>query len=231
MGGCTNCTGKSGCDDRKGSMFSALDVALARLYPSRTWGEIDDEIRFGAGIDEDDAAALADELASTLKASTFFRPGAADDTCNYIYVLCVGREPSLVQIRDGEVAIPDELAADATGAAPVREQYLRVCLSDVARFAGVQQVAMELVRDGDAWRLTESPRAGVYDAPLLHRFQRLVTLFPAYDIVHLDFGEISAPPSGFHPGAYPARYGGLAPATCNYVFFPLPATAQTSIYL
>jgi hypothetical protein len=228
-GGCTNCKGKTGCDDRKGDMFSALDTALERLYPSRTWGEIDDDVRFGAGVDEDDAAALAEELGGELTASTFFRPGAPDEYCNYIYILCMGREPSLVQIRDGEVAIPDELVRDRN-APPVREQYLRVCLSDLARFAAVQQVAMELTREEDLWRLTESPRAGVYDAPLLHRFQRLVTLFPAYDIVHLDFGEISAPPKGYLPGAYPTLYG-ANPATCNFMFSPLPATSKSTMYL
>src|SRR5690606_355095 len=95
------------------------------------------------------------------------------------------------------------------------------------RMAGVQQIAMELGRAGGDFVMREVPRAGVYDAPLLRRFQRLVALLPAYDIVHLDFGEISGPPPGFHAGSYPGLYGG-EPHTANYLFFPQPATMQTT---
>ena len=42
MGGCTNCKGKAGCDDRKGPMMASIDEALVRLYPTRTWGEPDE---------------------------------------------------------------------------------------------------------------------------------------------------------------------------------------------
>lgn len=232
MGGCTNCAAKTGCSHRKGDMFSALDETLARLYPTRTWGQPDDLARFGAGIDEADGAALAEELAAELSASTFFRPGDDDEYCDYIYILCVGREPCLVQLRDGEVPVPDELATDPTAA--VREQYLRVCLSQMARMAGVQQVAMQLDRavddGGDGYVIREQPRAGVFDAPLLRRFQRLVALLPAYDILHLDFGEISAPPPGFAPGDYQRLYGG-EPHTSNYVFYPQPSNMQQVCYL
>ena len=72
----------------------------------------------------------------------------------------------------------------------------------------------------------ETPRAGVYDAPLLHRFQRLVALLPAYDILHVDFGEISAPPEGFDPGDYAERYGIAAPHRANYLFYPQPSTTE-----
>ena len=40
--GCTNCKSKTGCDHRKGEMLEQVDQALARLYPTRTWGEPDD---------------------------------------------------------------------------------------------------------------------------------------------------------------------------------------------
>ncbi len=33
-----------------------------------------------------------------------------------------------------------------------------------------------------------SPRAGVYDAPLLARMQKLVAILPAYELLHVDFG-------------------------------------------
>ena len=136
MAGCTNCAAKSGCNDRKGDMFAEIERTLDRLYPTRTWGEPDDRARFEAGIAESEAIALAEELASELDAATFYRPGEADEYCDYIYILCIGRQPCLVDIRDGDVPLPDELRDELAGA-PIREQYLRVCLSHMARLAGV----------------------------------------------------------------------------------------------
>ncbi|MCA9678365.1 MAG: hypothetical protein H6708_23060 [Kofleriaceae bacterium] len=231
MGGCTNCTSKSGCDDRKGSMLGAVDQALARLYPTATWGEPDDDAR--AGVGEDEGAALAEELAAELDAAAFFRPGADDDGCDWIYVLCLGRPPCIVQVRDHGVAPPAEWAATAAAGGRIEERYLRVCLSSLARVAAVQEVAIDatpLAGDADAggagpgWMIRERPRAGVYDAPLLRRMQRLVAILPAYDLLHLDFGEITAAPAGFAPGAWPALYGGDAPCTANYLFYPQPTT-------
>lgn len=222
-------------------MFAELDHVLAHLYPTRTWGEPDDLARFGAGIGEDEGQALAEELARALDASTFYRAGDDDEYCDYIYILCLGREPCLVQLRDGQVPLPEELTqtgATPTGtlAAPsVDEMYLRLCLSHMARLAGVQQVAMTL--DGapspgndPELLIYERPRAGVYDAPLLRRMQRLVAILPAYDITHIDFGEISAPPVDFLPGRYADLYGG-APHTANYLFYPQPSTMETTSLL
>jgi hypothetical protein len=117
--------------------------------------------------------------------------------------------------------VPDEI-----GEEPIREQYLRVCLSAMARMVGVQQTAMSMDADGGELVVREEPRAGVYDAPLLRRFQRLVALLPAYDILHVDFGEISAPPTGFDAGDYAALYGG-EPHVANYLFYPQPTTMRT----
>ncbi|MBT8491639.1 MAG: hypothetical protein KJO07_01155 [Deltaproteobacteria bacterium] len=225
MGGCTNCKAKSGCDDRKGTMFEALDGAIARLYPERVWGRPDDGERFDAGVCEHDAEALTSELAAELDASTFLRSGRDDEYCDFIYVQCIGREPNLIQIRDGGAPIPEEVRGEA-----VREQYLRVCLSSMGRFAGVQQVALNLDWDDNEATIVEIPRPGVYDAPLLRRFQKLVAILPAYDIVHLDFGEICAPIEGFDPGAYSSLYGGQ-PVKANYIFYPQPPTMRETAYL
>lgn len=207
-------------------MLDSVEQALARLYPSRTWGEPDDGVRFGSGLSEEDGQALADELAAELDAVALFRPGQEEEYCDYIYVLCVGREPCAVQMRDGQVPVPDEIAEMGEGDV-IREQYLRICLSSMARIAGVQQTAMELQRaDGDLV-IRELPRAGVYDAPLLRRLQRLVAILPAYDILHVDFGEISAPPDGFDPGEYVDRYGVL-PHRANYLFYPQPSTTEVT---
>lgn len=217
MGGCTNCKSKSGCDDRKGDMLATVDDVLARVYPTRTWGEPDDD----ALLDHNAAAegpALAEELAAELDAAAFFVPGEPEELCDYVHVLCVGRTPCILQVRDLGVPVPEEWQDGVT------EKYLRVCLSSVARVAAVQEVSIEAIRDRDTWVFRERARAGVYDAPLLHRMQRLVAILPAYDILHVDFGEIAAPPPGFHAGAWPALYGDAAPAIANYLFFPHPAT-------
>jgi hypothetical protein len=69
MGGCTNCKGKVGCDHRKGAMVESVDRALEELYPTRTWGVVDDTQANGTPREELDA--LADELAQELGAATF----------------------------------------------------------------------------------------------------------------------------------------------------------------
>jgi hypothetical protein len=222
MGGCTSCGSKKGCDHRKGEMFAVLDEVIARLYPGRRWGERADEAA-AAGVSADDARALADDLAHELDAATFFVPGDEHDYCDYVYVLCVGREPCAIQLRDGGAPAPVELADGERH----DERYLRVCLSHLAPLAGVQEIAMSVEREGDDLLVRERPRAGVYDAPLLRRFQRLVALLPAYGLTHIDFGEISAPLPDHDPGDYAERYGG-EPHRANYLFFPQPTTTEVT---
>jgi hypothetical protein len=223
MGGCTNCSGKADCDDHKGVMMGAVEAALAAIYPTRTWGEPDDVAL--RPPEDDDLAALADELASVLTAPTFVRTGGDTDACDYIYVLCMGRVPCVAQVRDHGVPAPaewdghDEL---------IRELYLRVCISQRAPVAAVQQVALELHRDPrGGWLVHERPRAGVYDAPLLPRMQKLVAILPAYGLEHVDFGDIAHAPPGFAAGAWQALYGG-EPAIANYLFYAQPTTMVTT---
>lgn len=235
MGGCTSCKSKPGCDDRKGTMLEAVDEALERLYPSRTWGVPAHGLAAVAGADAEtaatsgaaaEAAALADELAGALDAAVFVRPGEPDESCDFLYVLALGRPPCAVQVRDHGVAPP----AEWRGGPPVSEVYLRVALSTLARMAVVQEVAVDVEADGSGWLIRETPRAGVYSAPLLRRMQRLVSVLPAYDILHLDLGDISGPPPGFDPGHWPALYAGT-PAVTNYLFFPQPATMVSTTWL
>ncbi|MES1157846.1 MAG: hypothetical protein ABUL67_01980, partial [Haliangium ochraceum] len=193
MGGCTNCKGKSGCDHRKGAMMESVDRALEDLYPTKTWGEPDDAR--ASSFTREDLAALADELATELKAATFIREGNDDEPCDYIYVLCMGRTPCVVQVRDHGVAAPDEWGDQ------VSEMYLRLVVSQRAPVAAVQQVAVDVERAGAGWLARERPRAGVYDAPLLHRMQKLVAILPAYGLLHVDFGEIAHAPPGYHAGS------------------------------
>lgn len=214
MGGCTNCKAKSGCDDRKGDMLASVDRALEELYPTRTWGQ---PVASIAGPAPDELAGLAEELAIELRAATFVRAGGDDEPCDYIYVLCLGRTPCIAQVRDHGVPVPAEWDAE------IHEQYLRVVVSQRARVAAVQQVAVDAVRVDGAVMVREAPRAGVYDAPLLARMQKLVAILPAYDLLHVDFGEIAHAPPGYHAGAWRELFGG-EPAIANYLFYPQPTT-------
>jgi len=223
-GGCTECKSKGGCDHRKGAMMSAIDDALARLYPGRRWAERDESAAFRGGVTRAEGARLADTLASRLKALALFQPGADDEYCDFVYVLCVGRTPSILEIREGLV-----VSADVAGDADRGEEqlYLRVALSTLVRFAGVQQVTMRMRREGGDLVITEAPRGGVFDPVLLKRLQGLVAALAELDIRHLDFGEILEPPPGFDPGDYADRYAG-APTVANYFFYPQPCSAVTT---
>jgi len=223
-GGCTNCKAKPGCEDRKGPMLAQIDDVLARLYPTRTWGEARDEE--SESVPADDLSALAEELALELKAATFVHPGDDSEPCDYIYVMCMGRSPCIVAVRDHDVEIPDEWRTSDR----IDELYLRVVISQRSRVAAVQQIAISATRQEDgSFVIREAPRAGVYDAPLLPRMQKLVAVLPAYDLAHVDFGEIAHAPPGFHAGVWGELFGGQ-PSIANYLFFPQPTTmVSTSV--
>ena len=162
--------------------------------------------------------------------------GGEQEPCDYIYILCLGRAPCIVQVRDHGVAIPDEwLSMDARGNGPpsISEQYLRVVISQRTRVAAVQQVGMDLVRTDGGFVVRERPRAGVYDAPLLPRMQKLVAILPAYELTHVDFGDIAHAPPGFLPGTWPEAYGlgSAKPSIANYLFYPQPTTMVSSSFV
>jgi hypothetical protein len=171
----------------------------------------------------DQGPELADRLARALKALALFRPGTPEEYCDFVYVLCFGRTPSLIELREGT-------AAPEAGEGIIDELYLRVALSSVAPFAAVQQVAMSLQQTEDGLVIAEAPRTGVFDPVLLPRFQKLVAVLAELGIRHLDFGEMTQPPPGFDAGDYEARYGG-APTIANYFFYPQPASAITTTVL
>jgi len=234
-GGCTECKNKGGCDHRKGAMMAAIDDALERLYPGRRWADRDEAAAFRAGVSRAEGAQLAGLLAPRLKALTLFRPGGEDEYCDYVYVLCLGRTPSILEIREGLTSSAGEGTGEPGGASHdtgdgEEQLYLRVALSSLARFAGVQQVTMRLRRDGGDLVITEAPRGGVFDPILLKRLQSLVAVLAELDIRHIDFGEIIEPPAGFDPGDYAEHYAG-APAVANYLFYPQPCSAVTTTIL
>jgi len=244
-GGCTSCGKKGGCDSRKHAMFAAIDGALARLYPTRRWGERDDAAALADGIEREEGESLAVAAARRLGTAVVFRPGEPDEWCDYVYVLCLGRTPCIAELRerlagrdqegqrdgeDGQGAASSSVEIEDDGP-PIEERYLRVALSSVARFAGVQEVAMTLDREpgGGDLVVTERARSGVFDPVLLPRFQALVAVLAEADIRHLDFGEIVEPPDGFEAAAgYAERFGAAAPVIANYLFYPQPPTAITT---
>lgn len=228
MSGCTNCGRKGGCDSRKHEMFAAVDEALARLYPTRRWEYRDDAAGFDAGVPAAEGHVLAALAASRLKAATVHRPGGPAETCDYVYVLCVGRTPCLAELRE-EADV--QALRDALADGPVSDLYLRVALSAVAPFAAVQEVALSASVEGDGTVvLTEAPRAGVFAPPLLRRMQLLVGLLAERGIRHLDFGEIAEPPDGYDGGGYAGEYG-ADPTVANYFFYPQPPAAVTTTTL
>src|SRR5262249_36155289 len=152
-----------------------ISEAIARLYPTRRWGELDDAARYRQGVPQALGHKLARVGAEVLQARTWFREGAEDELCDYIYVLCVGREPALLDVRDG-IAEPE--------ADKIDESYLRVALSSVLRAGTVQEVQMHLRRRGDAFEFREQTRDGVYDPVLLKRLQKTVDLIRQADLTY-----------------------------------------------
>jgi hypothetical protein len=226
--GCTDCGRSGGCSTRKGRERELIADLLGELYPERRWGEPADGARFRRGISEGEGRRLGRTLAAELQAPTIYRSGADAELCDYIYVLCVGRAPGVVELTDAESA----LVLDGDH---IRERYLRVALSSMARVAAVQEVALDLDRDGDLYALCERPRDGIYDPVLLRRTQRLIELLVTEEITYLDFGLLVKPPSsyvdGFPPSAeYEARFGQAA-STVNYLFYPQPATAKGTSFV
>jgi hypothetical protein len=225
--GCTDCGAKGGCSARKGQETALLQELLPSLYPGRRWGEPDDLARHRAGICEAEGRRFARQAAQALRGPAFFRPGADDESCDYVYVLCVGRRPALLELREQEVIdVPDGDVID--------ERYLRVALSSMARVAAVQEVAFELRREGDGYVVKEKPRDGVYDPVLLKRTQALIELIVASDITYFDFGLLAKPVSryveGFDDVDYEERFG-VRPQTVNYLFYPQPSTAITTSWV
>jgi hypothetical protein len=231
---CTDCGRKGGCDSRKGAMFDAIEAALARLYPTRRWSERDEVAAFGAGLAPGEGDDLAAALAGRLHAATLFRPGNPEETCDYVYVLCLGRTPSLLELGHGALdASQIAVLRAALKEGPVTEIHLRVALSTLARFAAVQEVRLEGRLGGlanDELSLVETPRAGVFDPALLRRLRTLVSVLGERGIRNLDFGEIVEPPAGFDPGDYADLWGGV-PGIANYLFFPQPPSTVASLVL
>jgi hypothetical protein len=225
--GCTSCTSKGGCESRKGEERQLLSHVLPLLYPGRKWGEPDDEARFPRWRRREGRAAARPPGLRGAPRAHLLPPRRRGRACDYLYALCVGRPPGLVELRDRpELEVPD---GDT-----IEERYLRASLSSMTRVAAVQEVVFELAREGDVYVVRERPRDGVYDPILLKRTQALIELLVASDVTYLDFGLLTKPVSryaeGFDDAGYEERFGG-PPATVNYLFYPQPATAITTSWI
>jgi hypothetical protein len=227
--GCTSCGNKGGCNTRKGELFAALDLAMARLYPTGRWDQRDDSQAAGHGVAPGVAEALASEAGRRLGTLALAVPGDPGEGawCDFVYVLGVGRRPSLIELREGLVA-PAEVFAEAASPSSNQELYLRVALSALAPFAAVQEVRLQLDVDGVGATLTELPRSGVFDPSLLKRYRGLVAMLTGHGVRNVDFGEIADTPQGFEGGSYEELYG-VPPATANFLFYPQPCTAVSTV--
>jgi len=228
-------------------MFAAVDESLSRLYPDRRWGHRDEQVAFEGGLSAEEGQELAETIARKLGVATRFVPGGDDEWCDYIYVLCLGRVPSIVDIREDALAGRQDWSAEIEAAGHLGvfpsvdddasdedtnmdDRYLRIAVSAIVRFVGVQEVAMRLRRKADAVVITERVRSGVFDPILLPRFQALVALLSQTDIRHLDFGEIVEPPNEFDGGDYVEKFG-TPPTVANYLFSPRPVTTEVTTVL
>jgi hypothetical protein len=223
MGSCgpdRGCPASGGCHDRKDSQRRFLTSEIARVYPDGVRGALDDEQAARGAISREDRRRLGASVARALRAPVYARTGAEGDLCDYLYALCVGRHPGLVEVRDGRAVAPAEA---------VDEVYLRVNLSAISRAACVQEVRMSVTLAGEALVIEERPRDGVLDPTLLGRFQRLIEVIEGAGLVHLDMGMLEKRPEGAAEGA--AVDARPAPPTyLNTLFYRHPPTTATTTF-
>ncbi len=229
----SECGREDGCGSRKAVQKELLDGLLARLYPSHCWGQPEALASLQDGLDLQEVVQLASWLATALRVPAYVVPGGEDDHCNFIYALCFGREPALVELRE---APPPAWAWDQQGPS-VRDRYLRIACSTLGRLACVQEVAMELFTQSsdcptNMVAVRESSLPGVFDPVLLKRFQRTVDLLAAHGVEHLDMGllDVDAEAFGLLPGDYLSRFG-AAPALLNYLFYATPVKTTAVTFL
>jgi hypothetical protein len=215
------CKSALACGGRKGDQAALISDAIKRLYPTLRWGDIDDAARYRAGVSRALGEKLARVLAEVLQARTWYREGGEDELCDYIYVLCVGREPALLDLREGGVPEADK----------IDESYLRVALSSLLQAATVQEVQMHLRRRGDSFEIREQTRDGVYDPVLLKRLQKTVDVIQRAQLTYFDFGMLceDAPREPVVDFAGYTETYGVAPTACALLFSPRPPITTSTV--
>lgn len=129
------------------------------------------------------AQRVCQQLAQATQAPCYLLPPADRDFCRFLYVLCVGRPPPLIRLRNKKT-LPD------FSATPLTDQYLRVALSVVSPAACVQEVtvtaSLQTTSSGIEAVFVEKPRAGLYEPSLLARFSKVVDVLSAYGFRSID---------------------------------------------
>ena len=250
----SECGREDGCGSRKATQKELLDGLIARLYPRRTWGEPDDAACFRGGLHRSEVTRLGQQLATALKAPAYVQAGGPADLCAFIYVLCLGREPSLLELRAagggaaeagpaeaGPTVPGPDAAAPGSGLSPeadtIRERYLRIACSGITRAACVQEVALELHTSRELCppglaMIKEIPLPGVFDPKLLKRFQKTTDLLLAHGVEHLDLGLLDVPAAefGLRGGDYARRFG-VEPALLNFFFYAQPVQTAAAAFV
>lgn len=199
-------------------MFATIDGVLSANYPTKRWHEREDLSFEGSDEYSPDLDRLTDMIGKELKAVAIAREGGERDLCDYIDVLCFGREPSVLQCKELDLPIPEELEHDGKS----REMYLRICLSHLGSLAAVQQFEIDAECVDGQWSVVEKIRAGVYDAPLLKRMRAVVKLLRSEGLTMLDFGDIAEPLEGYDGSEFFNEFGKKA-ETVNYLFYGTPS--------
>jgi len=210
-------------------MMAEVNETLDSLYPSKRWHERADHLATTSGVSEEEGRQLAQALSQKLKAFALYKPGSPEDFSDYIYILCFGRQPSILEVREGVIDLAEFIAQAPDGeGSGVKELYLRVALSSLCPFAAVQEVRMSLSLWGNELGdcapgavVEEQARAGVFDPILLARYQKLVAVLAETNIRNIDFGEINEAPEGFDGSAHEEMFGVKA-TVANYLFFAGP---------
>ena len=195
--GCTDCGRKGGCDHRKGDMFAAMDEALARLYPTRRWGERRRAGRWRprGGVPArpgESAGRPAGRAAEHAGRASARRPGR--DLRLHLRAVPGPHAPPCSRCarawslprRSDRRRQPRPWRSCTCGWRCRRWPRLRRCSSCPCGRASVT---------ARRW-IEEAQRAGVFDPVLLPRFRTLVAVLTELGLRHLDFGEISEAPAG-----------------------------------
>ncbi len=71
---------------------------------------------------------------------------------------------------------------------------------------------------------------GILPDRMIAALAKAGAILPAYELLHVDFGEIAHAPQGFAAGAWRELFG-ADPSIANYLFYAQPTTMITTTFL
>ena len=91
--GCSDCktgcgTSDGGCSTQKSAQRLFLDDLLPRIYPSRTYGQLDVAAAYEAGIREEECEQLGRQIATVTKAPVYLVPADDEELCLSLIHIC-----------------------------------------------------------------------------------------------------------------------------------------------